>query len=98
MGLTKGLLGCILLAHRTEPKQEATMSIPETNHPLNVGSSVSKCTGCNAVFSSEKAFDMHRKGEGEHRYCADPRDVGLELKERKAGTLWGRKGSWPERA
>lgn len=47
-----------------------------------------KCTACGEVFSTEANFDRHRKGKGDKRYCVDPEDVGLVIKEVSTGSYW----------
>lgn len=64
----------------------------QTNHPLTLDSQISQCTGCGEVFSNEANFDRHRQGKGKHRYCVDPTLVGLEIKYRPKGKLWGMPG------
>lgn len=51
------------------------------------------CVGCNETFTGLSAFDAHRvdRTHGDAK-CAAPADVGLILRERPAGTLWGYPG------
>jgi hypothetical protein len=48
-----------------------------------------QCVVCNEVFSTEKNFDKHRKGDHEGgRYCVDPKSVNLELRSSQNGPYW----------
>ena len=59
-----------------------------TTHTSRVGC----CAGCKRLFSSDTAFDRHRKG-GE---CMDPKERGLVAKPSKKfpdETIWSNPGS-----
>jgi hypothetical protein len=43
---------------------------------------------CGEVFSTEKNFDKHRKGDYDNRYCVDPAEVGLQVRESDKGNYW----------
>ena len=65
----------------TEPDQRSEATIP--SYQLR-GNSECGCPTCHRVFSSERAFDLHRVGEySEGRKCAENLpSVGLELDSR----------------
>lgn len=70
----------------------ATSTYPRTAYS-RPGSGACHCSGCDETFTSISAFDAHRvdRTHGDAR-CAAPTNVGLILRERPAGTLWGRSG------
>lgn len=50
----------------------------------------SQCGACGEVFSGLTAFDAHRTGKPQDRSCADPAELGMEIKRRgDNGTVWG---------
>lgn len=51
-----------------------------------------KCSGCGEHFTTPGNFDSHRKGSKGVRYCVPPESVGLEIKTRQSGTVWGKPG------
>lgn len=51
------------------------------------GAERSHASCCHRTFSSLSAFDLHRKGGR----CNDPAEMGLVVRERPYGELWG----WP---
>ena len=67
--------------HKTVPCQQIEATIP--SYQLR-GNSECGCAICHRVFSSERAFDLHRVGEySESRKCAENLpSVGLELDSR----------------
>lgn len=57
--------------------------MPQTNHPVTADQ-VCRCAGCQETFSGIITFDRHRVDGS----CCHPSDVGLQIDERPAGTLW----------
>jgi hypothetical protein len=61
------------------------------------------CGGCHKNFSSDSAFDAHRRGDPEFgmRDCEHPELAGLVLRKVLVGEkilkVWGWKGSRPSR-
>lgn len=47
---------------------------------------VAHCAGCNSHFSGVAAFDAHRKGDPDERYCVDPMDDPRFALKTEAGT------------
>lgn len=47
-----------------------------------------QCVVCGEVFSTEKNFDKHRKGDYDNRYFVDPAEVGLQVRETDKGNYW----------
>lgn len=54
------------------------------------GGNACHCGGCGETFTGITAFDAHRvnRRHGD-AMCADPADVGLILRTRPTGTIWG---------
>ena len=71
----------ILVSNKTAQSQQAEAKIP--SYQLR-GNNECGCSTCHRVFSSERAFDLHRVGEySESRNCAENLpSVGLELDSR----------------
>ena len=69
------------VSNKTAQSQPVEAKIP--SYQLR-GNSEYGCPTCHRVFSSERAFDLHRVGEySEGRKCAENlRSVGLELDSR----------------
>ena len=67
--------------HQTVPCQQIEATIP--SYQLR-GNSECGCPACHRVFSSERAFDLHRIGDySESRKCAENlSSVGLEIDSR----------------
>ena len=67
-----------LVSHKTAQSQQVQARIP--SYQLR-GNNECACPTCHRVFSSERAFDLHRVGEySEGRKCAENlSSVGLEL-------------------
>ena len=57
------------------------------------GKTRAHCAGCHETFSSDSAFDKHRKG----LRCHTPESVGLVAREGAHGTIWGHPGTDPRR-
>lgn len=52
------------------------------------------CSGCYRNFSSDTAFDRHRRGPYSARECLDPAEIGLVRRENRYGSpVWGLPGS-----
>lgn len=48
-----------------------------------------QCVVCGEVFSTVSNFDKHRKGDHDGgRYCIDPKDANLTLRETQNGSYW----------
>jgi hypothetical protein len=70
-----------LVSHKTAQSKQPEATIP--SYQLR-GNSECGCPSCHRIFSSERAFDLHRVGEySEGRKCAENlSSVGLELDSR----------------
>ena len=54
-----------------------------------------QCSVCDLVFSTEKNFDKHRKGDhAVARYCVTPAEAGLIARQTKTGIVYGQKGNY----
>jgi hypothetical protein len=50
------------------------------------------CAACCQHFTSDSAFDMHQRLTKTGSKCLPPSAVGLVIKKRTSGDLWGRPG------
>lgn len=56
------------------------------NQPKLIGARA-RCASCGETFSTERGFNLHRRGPWAARKCADPVSVGLV---QDAGGIWRR--------
>ena len=59
---------------------------------LRPGTKFCECPRCGAIFSNEGNFDLHRKGETNARFCADPQ--ALRRKNGDPVLVLNEKGVW----
>lgn len=60
------------------------VTFPDDYNPLNF------CRTCGKDFTSLRAFDAHRSGTPDERFCLDPAEAGLELRSTVDGVdRWG---------
>lgn len=80
----------------TGQKRGLEMSTSTYTGYANPGAVSCHCSGCDETFTSLTAFDAHRvnrrQGDAE---CANPTAVGLILRQRVGGTVWGFPGDNP---
>ena len=62
---------------------------PQTKAEPAIGSPICMCPTCKEWFGGERGFDKHRAGDySTGRYCVNPADVGLTIKQGRSGSWW----------
>ena len=89
------------MTHILEPETTGTAEQPLPPNAIpcscgawwtGLGRSHCAAAGCHRTFSCDSAADKHRIGTfGVDRRCAHPSDVGLVVRTKPYGDLWG----WP---